>query len=468
MAAAELPTRGSRQVGCWLAGLVLMIVTAFAVWRLRQPSRTDTGRAVVVVVSGDTKGWIVPCGCTSNQSGGLLRRGTYIRDARQRGDVLVLDAGGAPGGTSAYQRLKFEAILQGELALGLDAHNLGGPEAALGADYLRRIGATMSVPFLSANLRDDRGALVAEPLRLMERGGRHLAVVGVLSRRYAGDGLQIDDPREAILRALAGHARKYDALIVLAYLSEEELRQLAANLPEADAVVGGPTGQSMAPLTMGPTLLASATNKGKFLVDLQAVPTDHRLAWSGQVVEMDQKLPDDPQQQENLKRYLADLARRDFDAAETGLAPTLPKPLPKDYRLAGDLACQRCHQQDCQIWRGTHHAHAWQTLTERGTHVDPSCQQCHTSGYGLPGGFASIAQSADAVAVRCESCHGPALSHVRRPATRTPFSARDQCLLCHDRENSPKFDYAQFWSRIQHGPPVAPRNGVKPGTEIVP
>src|SRR5438105_2896094 len=33
---------------------------------------------VTLVVSGDTAGWILPCGCTSNQSGGLARRGTFI------------------------------------------------------------------------------------------------------------------------------------------------------------------------------------------------------------------------------------------------------------------------------------------------------------------------------------------------------------------------------------------------------
>ena len=38
--------------------------------------------------------------------------------------------------------------------MGLAAHNLGGPEAALGADYLRRVGAKLDVPFVSANLRD--------------------------------------------------------------------------------------------------------------------------------------------------------------------------------------------------------------------------------------------------------------------------------------------------------------------------
>ena len=79
------------------------------------PSETDS-QPLYVVVSGDTAGWIVPCGCTSNQSGGLLRRGTYLQQLRSAGEVLYVDAGGAAAGTSAYDRAKFEAILQGELS----------------------------------------------------------------------------------------------------------------------------------------------------------------------------------------------------------------------------------------------------------------------------------------------------------------------------------------------------------------
>src|SRR3954463_9094949 len=72
-----------------------------------------------LVISADTAGWITPCGCTSNQSGGLLRRGPYLADLRKpaSADVLYADAGGAAGGVSDYHRAKFEAILAGEIKL---------------------------------------------------------------------------------------------------------------------------------------------------------------------------------------------------------------------------------------------------------------------------------------------------------------------------------------------------------------
>jgi hypothetical protein len=401
--------------------LLLAVVAAGGAWW----ASAIQAAPLYLVVSGDTAGWITPCGCASNQSGGLARRGHHVETLRQRGQVIVADAGGAPGGTSAYHRVKFEAILQGELDMGLDAHNLGGPEAALGADYLREVAQRLRVPFLSANLRDKQGQPVAEGVRMITRGGKRVALVGVLSRRHAVAGVQIDDPREAVLQTIAGLRDQYDTLVVLAYLPEDELRQLAAELPEADAMIGGPTGQSIAPRQTGQALLAAATNKGKFVVELALTASQPRHSWTGQVVEMGPTLAHSPAQETNLRRYLAELDRRQFSAQESGLAPSTTS-MPADFRLAGNQACIACHSQDCSHWDGTKHAHAWQTLLDKGFHVDSYCQQCHTTGFGMPGGFQSIARSTRLMGVGCESCHGPSAAHASNPRLRTPFLAKDQ------------------------------------------
>ncbi|MBW3540915.1 MAG: hypothetical protein KY476_11645 [Planctomycetes bacterium] len=385
-------------------------------------------RPVAVIVSGDTAGWIIPCGCASNQSGGLPRRGTFLAQQRQEQDIVYADAGGAPGGTSAYDRSKFAAILRGERALGVAAHNLGGPEVALGADVLRELGEQLDTPFISANLRDSGGRALAPPLRIVNAGGRRIAFVGVVSPRYAAAGCRIEAPRESILSALSEIEGRYDWLIVLAYLPESELRELAAALPEAVAVVGGPTGQSIAPAKVGATLAASATNKGKFLIELSA-PEVAGGAWSGRAVEMAEEFADDPQQSHNVEDWRRELAGRDFSAGETGFAPLLAQNLPADYSVAGSLACRDCHEADYESWRASNHAHAWSTLSADGAHADSYCQQCHTTGYGLRGGFQSIAQSAARIDVGCESCHGPSAAHAGDPARhRTPFAAADVCV----------------------------------------
>jgi len=405
---------------------------------------------LAVIVSGDTAGWIMPCGCTANQSGGLPRRGTLIERTRADHAIVLADAGGAPGGTSPYERLKFEAILAGERAMGIAAHNLGAPEAALGPEYLRAIQRSLDVPFLSTNLRDAQGALVAAPSLDVEvsASGMRIMLLGVISPRLVPAGLKADDPKGAILKAIKNGAAR-DALVVLAYLPEPELRQLALELPEADLIIGGPTGQSIAPARTGPTWLASATNKGKFLIVMETA--GRGALWSGQVVDLSPAFPDDPAQTHNLERFHAELARRDFPAGQTGLVPPRPESAPAGYRIAGTHACRACHRDDCALWVQSRHSLAWQTLKDRGLHIDPQCQTCHTTGYGLPGGFESIARTLERTAVGCESCHGPSQAHVDQPRNRTPFPARDQCLACHDQENSPRFVFDDHWKRIRHG-----------------
>src|SRR5256885_9651790 len=79
-----------------------------------RPRAQRASTTTKLVISGDTSSWIMPCGCTSNQSGGLLRRATYLKSLTAQRPVICADAGGAVSGTSEYQRVKFEAILRGE------------------------------------------------------------------------------------------------------------------------------------------------------------------------------------------------------------------------------------------------------------------------------------------------------------------------------------------------------------------
>jgi hypothetical protein len=411
---------------------------------------------ISVLVSGDTQGWIVPCGCTSNQSGGMLRRGTLLSELRHQRDVVYVDVGGAASGTSRYDRMKFEAILAGEKQMRVAAHNVGASEAALGADYLRDAGRRLAVPWVSCNVRDASGKPVADPLRIVTAGGRRLAFVGVLSDRLNINGLSIGPPRESISAVLREGQEPFDAVIVLAYLAEDELRQLAGDLPEAHVIVGGPTGQAMTPCRVGPVLLTSATNKAKFLVKLDVAENDAAASWNGDLVELNSQFVDDPRQRENLTRFYDALAAADLSATDTSFARTLPASVPRDYRIAGDASCRECHPDDSERCVQMRHARAWAALEQRGANVDPYCQQCHTNGYGLPGGFLSLRQSRSLVNVGCESCHGPSLAHQRDSKLRTPNyrRAEQRCTSCHDRENSPEFAYEKYWKQIRHGEPA--------------
>ncbi|HLQ44766.1 MAG TPA: hypothetical protein VK137_08570, partial [Planctomycetaceae bacterium] len=161
-------------------------------------------KPIKIVVSGDTQGWIVPCGCTSNQSGGLPRRGRYVAELRQSNRVLLFDVGGAASGSAAYDRAKFEAILKGELLMTTAAHNLGESELKLGVETLRDVANRLQVRFVSANTTDETGKPIVPPGQLMQLVSSEVMstflVVGVVSPRYATAEIRVSEPHEAILR----------------------------------------------------------------------------------------------------------------------------------------------------------------------------------------------------------------------------------------------------------------------------
>jgi hypothetical protein len=246
-------------------------------------------------------------------------------------------------------------------------------------------------------------------------------------------------------------AGPFDAVVVLAYAPEAELRELAAALPEVDAIVGGPTGQPIRPEQIGPVLLTSATNFGKFLARLES-PTGSNRRWSGQIVQLDEQWPDDPKQLEILAEMRKGLADEDWPADRTGFVKQ--SALPDGERVAGSVECKKCHEEESKIWTGSRHANAWHSLVEKGAHVDPDCQRCHATGYGMPAGFVSAKRSEARTNVGCESCHGPSARHAADEKLRTSRSGRprESCVACHDRENSPDFLFEPYWKKIQHGP----------------
>ena len=412
-------------------------------------TKTDSNVSLTIIVSGDTEGWIVPCGCTSNQSGGLPRRATFIDEQRKQGLVILADVGGTPSGTTVYDKLKFEAILRGQAVMGVAAHNIGQAEAACGIDELQRLSERWQTPWVSANTTDAAGKPLVPPAKIITSGNKKILFIGVLSQKYATESVRVTPPRRAVLKVLQEHTGKYDYVIVLAYVPEEELWELAENLPETDAVVGGPTGQPVPPTyPQGSVLMISATKQGKFLAVLTLPKTDKKIP--GKIIELDERFADDPVQIDNVKTFYTELKQHDFLPGDT---PFVRQPLIPTEAVAGSKACQDCHNDEYRIWRVSLHANAWESLVKQEAQYDPDCQRCHVTGYGQIGGFSSVALSSERFDVGCESCHGGSEVHRRTTSVVTPVGnrAKDRCLNCHDRENSPYFEYDAYWNKIRHG-----------------
>ncbi len=400
----------------------------------------------VIIASCDTKGWIEPCGCSSGQSGGLNRRATLAKQLSAGRDSLLVSVGGATSGSKPYDVEKLRAIVAGEAAMGYAVHNIGLEELLIGTDRV----AIPGIRFVSTN-SSHPDSHSAERWVVLHRAGWRLLVLGVIQPGLTNTSI-IEDPETAILDALQTNRNQFDAVIVLAYMDGDSLRELVEKLPEVDVIIGGMTGQSIAPKRIGRTLWTAVSNKGKFIARVTAHSVDDsRLDWSADLHEVTSSLAENPVQQANLKAFREKLGEIDFSADETSFVAMRVSNGDQENHFVGPDRCAPCHIEDAEIWRHSTHAQAWQTLKQAGAHVDPACQQCHTTGFGLATGFVNRTATIDQVNVGCESCHGPSSMHVQDNHVSPPWQAAESCRTCHDHENSPEFEYDSYWEQIFHG-----------------
>ena len=411
-----------------------------------QEFKTDeanTKSNFVIFATCDTQGWIEPCGCASGQSGGLSRRATLIDSLAGDDERLLVSVGGAALGNQPYDVEKFKAIIDGEDSMGYLVHNIGGSELGL------ELPSTDGLTFVSTNLSNPPAQV--KPFVNVRRGGTRILVLGVVSPTLVSDqsSLQVQSPERSILRAISEQSPAPECVVVLAYMNEEELKQLASNVPEVDVIIGGKTRQSIAPTKHGRTLLTAVGNKGKFVARVKGKTASRfSIDLEADLHEVSSEYEENAIQQANLKSFRNRLAGLDFSASQTSFVMTATD---SDDQFVGSEACKDCHESDTEIWENTTHSHAWQTLEEVGAHVDSSCQRCHTIGFGGNGGFVNRKTTMNRIDVGCESCHGPSSKHVTDESVKTPWLAADSCLTCHDHENSPHFQYDSYWKQVEHG-----------------
>jgi len=124
-----------------------------------------------------------------------------------------------------------------------------------------------------------------------------------------------------------------------------------------------------------------------------------------------------------------------------------PEPAPPaDQEYIGSKKCQACHFDQFLKWKKTKHAKSFDLLPAK-YQTDEKCLKCHTTGYGEPGGYKTIADD-HLKHTSCESCHGPGSKHAeiskpftnKKPSPEEEKLARDSiwkmlpknvCVSCH-------------------------------------
>ena len=117
------------------------------------------------------------------------------------------------------------------------------------------------------------------------------------------------------------------------------------------------------------------------------------------------------------------------------------------YTYATNFKCRLCHRDFFVGRKQDEHDHAFAKVVQAGHGETAQCLGCHTTGFGIPGGFKSPILTPQLANVQCEGCHGPGSEHIRRNArggflagTDRPEILRQMCLTCHNERWNRAFD----------------------------
>ncbi len=421
--------------------------------------------------------------------GGLARRVSYIKAFRHRsnGEVpaLYLDAGNLftdekfindqlPPEILAKNRW----VVKGYSEFQHDAANIGFADLPYAAELLKKDGYEQRVSELSfikkltsANIHPaDDSKIAPAPYLIREvmlkRGGTERKVrIGIIGLTEAGQilvaqkqnryaGFTIEDPFQAVKNILPEVKSKADMIIVLAYMSEDQAKNLANGNPEINTIiVARQLSSTNEPQHYSNATITVANNQTKYVGELR-----YYFKGDGTIenqinryVGMDPVIPDDPAALEIVTNAHNDFTNQQNNATQSNIQPTAMLGGSGNGLFVGAAKCASCHQEEHKIWENSGHARAMATLQKNGQQLNNACVGCHVVGFQR-GGFQSLNTTPQLVNVQCEACHGPGKFHAEKPQKGYGFMATPQgCVQCHDKTNSPNFNFSTYWTKIKHG-----------------
>jgi hypothetical protein len=208
-----------------------------------------------VFALAETRGQIGPCGCTSDPLGDISRTAKLVDEARQKGPVLVVDAGSLLYAQNPVPpHLAAQEELKADLLTSIYQKQLQVAAVGLGPADLSKGPAGLRFPRAAVNVTDP--AVKLQPVSVINVGGAKVGVFGVVAQDAIKD-VKVDDPipagKKAVEQLRAGGAQvviglvqatsKRDAVAMMRDIGGIDLAVagLGAVAPEPDRIEIEPT-----------------------------------------------------------------------------------------------------------------------------------------------------------------------------------------------------------------------------------
>jgi hypothetical protein len=463
---------------------------------------------LALVISGEMHGYIMPCGCSSPQVGGLERRYNFIQSLKEKGWAVV----GVDVGDIAQHRgplalpnvqglLKYKLGMESLKEMGYTALAHGEFDASLPLDVaLAEYSLNNPVPtVLLGNLKDRDEQFPGEQAAWKvdgPKGGIQLGIAGVVGPSVAE---KIKDPKvvfpegsvakelPAILRAMRANKVKPDLYVLLYQGTPKEARACAKAFPDFQVILclgetDEPPGK---PEKVGDTLIITIGHKGKYVGIVGINKTGREkpkyelryqlVALGEEYITPDGSVAKQPVLRK-LEEYTRELKRENYLAKYGQVKHPMQLGLDADKMptYVGSAKCKGCHEHAYEIWEKSPHSHAYEDLVNAKRpslrQYDGECIVCHTVGFSFVSGFQNEDKTPNLKNVGCESCHGPGSQHAKRPTnvewqkqlnpwrhaepneTKRKTQIEIQlCVKCHDPDNDVHWSFDKWTKkRIEH------------------
>jgi hypothetical protein len=451
----------------------------------------------VIVLSAQQHGYMLPCGCSEPQVGGLERRYNFMQMLKAKGwPIVAVDLGDVPQKSGPAKLpnvqglLKYRYSMMALKEMGYLAVGVGEYEAALS---LARVEGEWAARFpqpavLAANLKGDRDQFAhfkAGETQTVPGSNIKVGVTSVVGPRVAN---RIRDPAiehihfDKSLREQwkAMRDAKVDLPILLYHgtlghnsaASDEDFPDFPLILALSEAEDPPDSSREFKrPGTNTRTYLFHLGQKGKYVGVVGVYRNDSGFAFKYQLVKMDLDYVTPPERadEQPIVKMMEDYTRelknenylKKYDPRKHVLQELIPlQPGDATPTYIGSEACGKCHEYAYKVWKQSKHSHAYKTLVDAKhpslRQYDGECIVCHTVGFGYEGGFANERDTPKLENVGCESCHGPGSLHKLRPndkgwrnrmnlpwleaRQKSDVKAKNRaiekfCVTCHDTDN---------------------------------
>ncbi len=427
----------------------------------------DSNAALIhIAFTGEENGYLEPCGCSESQLGGFSKRHTLINNlAKKDENLLLLSLGDIPDKIGRQDEIKMETTLSALDQIGYVAHNLGEKDLDMGSDLLGYLSQVSNVGFLSSNIVGftpqvlNIKSYIIKEIKNKELNLR-VGILGILSPELIENtyqDMEVADPVESLKPLISDLVGKTDFLILLSHAEIEESIKIAEACPEFDLIISGHRVDrpDLYIEKVNNTYVIPVGEKGKYMgkITLQlrhkqlgVGPHFNSDSFGIETIAVDESYEDSLEIESLLKTYQQRLKDEELVKKVFKTEP------PSNLEFIGNNDCAACHNKIFKHWAETSHASAYETLVKSGHEYDPECLECHTIGMNYFTGFETIETTPELKGVGCESCHGPGIKHKETQSKDYGKANIDQCVICHESEHSPHFQYEDYWKKIIHPP----------------